>query len=99
MPVHPLCSQHTDPRPEEGAALTQLRSLPGSKPRTPRGGGGRGRWPSPLTPGQGGLGVQATARSVSARLSQPGPAGSGRLLNKEAGGQWPLNWAGALAHG
>lgn len=34
-----------------------------------------------------------------ARAPQPSPAGSGRLLNKGAGGQWPLNWAGALAHG
>lgn len=30
---------------------------------------------------------------------QPSPAGSGRLLNKGVGGQWPLNWAGALEHG
>lgn len=86
-------------RPGGRLSWAQLGSLLGSGSR-PQAQGAPGGRPWPLTPGWGvrrpGLG---SARGVSARSPQPGPAGSGRLLNKGAGGQWPLNWAGALAHG
>lgn len=91
--AHSADGTRTQRRAELGPAwLPAPARSAGPKPRALRGGG------VASDPRSGRPGVRASARGVSARPPQPGPAGSGLLLNKGAGGQWPLNWAGALAH-